>query len=95
MTYYVPMACMRLFSPQTYYQEHRMGRAALDKDSFHFQFASKQRSPSVLTIQYRQGSNLPVGYLEKGAKDGKCAYLGAALESVVDDKNIGLMHNKK
>eukprot|EP00957_Ditylum_brightwellii_P148231 11286611-Ditylum_brightwellii.AAC.1 len=33
-------------SPKTYYQEHGMGRAALDKNSFCFQFASKQRSPS-------------------------------------------------
>eukprot|EP00957_Ditylum_brightwellii_P088612 6749381-Ditylum_brightwellii.AAC.1 len=81
MAYHVPMVCIRLFSPQTYYQEHGMGRAALDKDSFCFQFASKQRSPSMLTLQYCQGSNLPVGYVEKGVKDGKCAYLGAALES--------------
>eukprot|EP00957_Ditylum_brightwellii_P013858 1044229-Ditylum_brightwellii.AAC.1 len=28
-------------------------------------------------------------------KDGECAYLGASLESVVDDKSIVLTHNKK
>eukprot|EP00957_Ditylum_brightwellii_P133437 10173328-Ditylum_brightwellii.AAC.1 len=95
MAYYVPIARICLFSVQTYYQENGMGRAALEKYSFHFQFASKQRSPSVLTLQYRQGSNLPAGYLEKEVKDGKCTYLGAALESVVDDKNIRLMHNEK
>eukprot|EP00957_Ditylum_brightwellii_P097937 7459166-Ditylum_brightwellii.AAC.1 len=81
MAYYVPMACICLFSPQTYYQEHGMGRAALDKGSFCFQFASKQRSPSMLTLQYHQGSNISVKYQEKGVKDGKCAYLGTALES--------------
>eukprot|EP00957_Ditylum_brightwellii_P140141 10678805-Ditylum_brightwellii.AAC.1 len=79
MAYYVPMACIRLFSPQTHYQEQGMGCAALDKDSFFFQFASKQRSPSMLTLQCHQGFNLPIRYLEKGVKDGKCAYLGAAL----------------
>eukprot|EP00957_Ditylum_brightwellii_P142761 10878435-Ditylum_brightwellii.AAC.1 len=68
-----------------------MGKATFDKNDFVFWFAGQ---PSQLTIKYRAGSNLPLGYLECGGVEA-AAHPGAAIESIVDDRNIGLTHNEK
>eukprot|EP00957_Ditylum_brightwellii_P010049 758228-Ditylum_brightwellii.AAC.1 len=68
-----------------------MGKATFDKNDFVFWFAEQ---PSQLTIKYRVGSNLPLGYLECGGVEAT-AHPGAAIESGVDDRNIGLTHNEK
>eukprot|EP00957_Ditylum_brightwellii_P071278 5418715-Ditylum_brightwellii.AAC.1 len=44
-------------------------------------------------MPYNKGSNLPLAYLEDS--DEPSAYIGEAIELVVDDRNIGLTNNKK
>eukprot|EP00957_Ditylum_brightwellii_P079755 6064157-Ditylum_brightwellii.AAC.1 len=49
---------------------------------------------SVVTLCYSRGSNLLMAHLEHEG-DQRHAYPGTAVESEVDNQNIGLMQNEK
>jgi len=60
--FHVPEASIRLFSPQSYFQEHDRGRGTFDKSSLTFTTCDGVD----LQFPYHPGSNLPFMYLDEG-----------------------------
>ena len=58
--YYVPVASIRLFSPQNYFQETKSGKGEFDHESLTFTTANGHR----LQFPYHPGSNLPLMYVD-------------------------------
>eukprot|EP00957_Ditylum_brightwellii_P001807 139129-Ditylum_brightwellii.AAC.1 len=93
-TYYVPAACIHLFSPQTYFQGHQQEHASFDQEAFVFHFACN--SLSTLTLPYNKESNLPLAHLEHGCDDlEESVYPGTIIDPVVDEANVNLTQHEK
>ena len=56
--YYIPDSPIRLFSPQSYFQQEGGGSMKVDKDGSTFTFVSGKS----ITFEYAKGSNLPIAY---------------------------------
>eukprot|EP00957_Ditylum_brightwellii_P067259 5104254-Ditylum_brightwellii.AAC.1 len=92
--YYVPAACICLFSPQTYFQGRQQGCASFDHEAFVFHFDGT--SLPTLTLLYNKGSNLPLAHLEHECDDlGESAYPRTIIDPVVDEANVNLTQHKK
>ena len=98
--YYVPCAKIRLFSPQTYFQENKGGSCLLEWDKVTLTAPDGTEGE----FPYNHGSNLPLmfqDWIESGGLSSHCIFnleTGDAIEHtarLMDENNINLQANQK
>ena len=100
MAYYVPQANIRLFSPQTYFQENQAGRLVID----HLCTSLVLADDSALVFPFQKCNNLPWMFLTEPEDPGISRSLMGALDTekpvldvlnVMDHHNTNLKANQK
>ena len=86
--YYLPGLMIRMFSPQTFLQEHKTGQYYLEWDKSIFGIPNC----NTITIGYHQHTSLPI---LRGFNDTMKTAKSLALYGLTDDSNQNLMSQQK
>ena len=86
--YYLPDLKIRLFSPQTFLQEHKTGRYSLEWDKSIFEL----HNGDTITIGYQRQTSLPI---LRGFNEAMKTAKSLALSVLADDSNQNLTSHHK